>query len=433
MELARKIADRSALIGVIGLGYVGLPLSLAFAEAGFQVQGIEIDEEKVAKLDAGCSYVPDVSQERLAKAIRMGRLSATTSYQVLQNLDVVCICVPTPLSKTRDPDVSHIIDATQGVADQLHPGMLVVLESTTYPGTTEEVVLPKLAAGGLVVGEDFYLAYSPERLDPGNQAYSLEDIPKVVSGVTEACLSLAVALYWTIVVEVVPVSSTRAAEMVKMLENTFRAVNIGLVNEAAIICRKLGIDVWEVVKAASTKPFGFIPFYPGPGLGGHCLPVDPQFLAWKLKSLNYNARFVELATEVNSSMPEYVAGLVADSLNEEEKAVKGSSILVLGIGYKKDMGDIRESPALDIMRLLSAKGAEIAYHDPYAAALTLDGGYERLEELSGEALTQADCVVIVADHTLYDWQWIAGHARLIVDTRNATHNVKEARARIVKL
>jgi UDP-N-acetyl-D-glucosamine dehydrogenase len=433
MDLARKIADRSSLIGVIGLGYVGLPLALAFAEAGFQVQGIDTDGERAAKLEAGSSYVPDVDQARLVKAVRTGKFGATTSYQVLEGLDVVCICVPTPLSKTRDPDISSIIAATQGVAEHLGSGMLVVLESTTYPGTTEEVVLPQLAAGELLVGEDFYLAYSPERIDPGNRIYSLKDIPKVVAGVTVECLSLAVALYGTIVEEVIPVSSPRTAEMVKMLENTFRAVNIGLVNEAAIICRRLGIDIWEVVEAASTKPFGFMPFYPGPGLGGHCLPVDPQFLAWKLRALNYNARFVELATEVNAHMPEFVASLVADSLNQEGKALKGSKILVLGIGYKRDSGDVRESPALEIMRLLGDKGAIVRYYDPYVEASALDESYERLEELSEETLAGADCAVIVADHSLYDWQWIAAHARLIVDTRNATRDVRGTRARIVKL
>jgi len=430
--LLEKIAAREAQVGVVGLGYVGLPLAVAFAEAGFSVTGLETDPDRVADVLAGRSYIPDVPSARLAPLVREGRLRATGDYAAVRHLDALSICVPTPLSKTRDPDISFIVAATEAIAAHGRAGQLVVLESTTYPGTTEEVVLPRLLRNGYRVGEDLFVAFSPERVDPGNPHYTIRNTPKVIAGITPTCLQVACALYACIVERLVPVSSTRAAEMVKLLENTFRAVNIALVNEVALMCDRLGLDVWEVIDAAATKPFGFMPFYPGPGLGGHCVPVDPHYLSWKLRTLNYNARFIQLASEVNAAMPEYVARKVASALNDEGKPVKGARVLILGVAYKRDVKDTRESPALDILRLLRAWGAEVQYHDPYVPSLPLEGETLSCAPLDPATLAGADAVVVVTDHSAYDWDEVLAHARLVVDTRNATRG-RRGRARVVKL
>ncbi len=418
-QLITKIHDRSATVAIIGLGYVGLPLAVAFAESGLRVIGIDVDPSKVDAINQGRSYIEDVPSERVAQLAGSGKLSATTDFGALACCDAVSICVPTPLRKTGDPDISYIVAAAEEIARYLHPGMVIVLESTTYPGTTTEVVLPRLCENGqaMQVGKDFFLAFSPERVDPGRTDYTTRNTPKVIGGVTPACLEVAKAYYGQAIEHLVPVSSTEAAEMVKLLENTFRAVNIGLVNEVLLMSDKLGLDVWEVIDAAATKPFGFMKFTPGPGLGGHCIPIDPLYLSWKLKTLNYNARFIELASEINADMPRYWVQKVQDALNEQGKAVKGSRILVLGVAYKKDVSDIRESPALDIIHLLQEKGADVAYHDPHVPAYRHDGmSMESAPELT-PALQQADCVVIVTDHTAYDWPSIHRQARLVVDTR----------------
>ncbi len=408
----------SLSVAIIGLGYVGLPLAVAFARKGFPVVGIDVDSKKVESLSRGESYIDDVPSEELRL---LPDFRATTDFGALSEADAAIICVPTPLNKTRDPDIRFVMAAGQEVAKYVHPGMLVVLESTTYPGTTEEMLLPMVSHDGeLRVGEDFFLAFSPERIDPGNPVYHVENTPKVVGGVTPACLEVASALYGSVVEHVVPVSSPAAAEMTKLLENTFRAVNIALVNEVALMCDKLGLNVWEVIEAAATKPYGFMKFTPGPGIGGHCIPLDPHYLAWKLKTLNYNARFIQLASEINADMPRYVVGKVTDALNDERKPVNGSRILVLGVAYKKDIGDVRESPALDIIRLLQEKGADVVYNDPHVPELELDGEPLWSVDLTEEALRWSDCVVIVTDHSDYDWDWILRHARLVVDTRNAT-------------
>jgi UDP-N-acetyl-D-glucosamine dehydrogenase len=443
-QLLGKINDHSAAVAVIGLGYVGLPLAVAFAERGFPVVGIDVDGRKTAALNRGHSYVQDIPSARLIPLVASapdteghqpsrgeqqapllpGRFFATTDYALLDRCDAAIICVPTPLNKTRDPDVRYLIQAGESVAQHIHPGMLVILESTTYPGTTEELLLPMLSereeAQGWVVGEDFFLAFSPERIDPGRIDFTVENTPKVVGGVTESCREAAVALYAQIVERVVPVSSTQTAEMVKLLENTFRAVNIALVNEAAIMCDKLGIDVWEVIDAAATKPYGFMKFTPGPGVGGHCIPLDPHYLSWKLRTLNYNARFVQLAGEINSEMPRYWVEKVQDALNQAGKPLKYSRVLVLGVAYKKDIDDVRESPALDILALLRAKGAEVRYHDPHVPAILHDGQDFTCEPDLERAVREADCVVIVTDHTAYDWSAIARQAQLVVDTRHVS-------------
>ncbi len=425
-----KVSNREAKIAVIGLGYVGLPLAAAFARKGFPVVGIDVDSKKVESLSRGESYIDDVPSEELRS---LPDFRATTDFGALSKTDAAIICVPTPLNKTQDPDIRFVMAAGQEVAKYVHPGMLVVLESTTYPGTTEEMLLPMVSHDGkLRVGEDFFLAFSPERIDPGNPVYHVENTPKVVGGVTPACLEVASALYGSVVEHVVPVSSPAAAEMTKLLENTFRAVNIALVNEVALMCDKLGLNVWEVIDAAATKPYGFMKFTPGPGIGGHCIPLDPHYLAWKLKTLNYNARFIQLASEINADMPRYVVGKVTDALNDERKPVNGSRILVLGVAYKKDIGDVRESPALDIIRLLQGKGADVVYNDPHVPELELDGEPLRSIDLTEEALRWSDCAVIVTDHSDYDWDWILQHAGLVVDTRNATAGVG-GRARVVEL
>lgn len=432
-ELIDRLNNRQALVAVVGLGYVGLPLAVEFADAGFRVIGLDVDTAKVDKLNKGISYIPDVPTERIAPLVAADRLCATTNYADLRPADAISICVPTPLRKTKDPDMSYIIEAVDAIAAISHSGLLVVLESTTYPGTTEEIIVPRLVNNGYKVGEDVFVAFSPERIDPGNKHYGVRNTPKVVGGVTPACTEVATALYATAVDQVVTVSSPMVAEMVKLLENTFRAVNIGLVNEMALMCDKLGIDVWEVIRAASTKPYGFMPFYPGPGLGGHCIPVDPHYLSWKLKALNYTARFIELASEINTSMPLYVLDKVIDALNDEGKAVRGSRIVVLGVAFKRNIDDVRESPAIDVITLLQERGAEVLYYDPYVPRLRLhDSAVLEAAPYSAELLHEADCVVIITDHDRFDWQHVVDHSRLIVDTRNATGGVRGA-ARVISL
>lgn len=416
-SLIERIENRTARVSVVGLGYVGLPLAVSFAEAGLSVVGIDIDERKAAGLTEGHSHVRDVPDERLQR-LPPERIEFLSSYESLATADVVIICVPTPLGKTRDPDLSFLIHATESISSFLHAGMIIVLESTTYPGTSEELVLPLLESSGLTAGTDFFLAFSPERIDPGRSDFTLENTPKVVGGLTPDCLMVAAALYRQVVEDVVEVSSTQTAEMVKLLENTFRAVNIALVNEIAIMCDKLNIDVWEVVRAASTKPYGFMPFSPGPGVGGHCIPLDPHYLSWKLKTLNYNARFIQLAGEINSQMPEYWVAKVQDTLNAGGRSVKGSLVLILGVAYKKDVDDVRESPALDIIELLRSKGAEVAYFDPHVLELKLDGLHLACEPDLPSALARAHCTVIVTDHSQFDWDLVATESSSVVDTRN---------------
>ena len=441
MHLLERIERREAVVGVIGLGYVGLPLAVVFAEAGFRTVGIDVDEARVKSVVRGESYIADVPSTTLAALVardetKEARLSAVADYGALEEADVAIVCVPTPLSKTKDPDLSHVVAATEEISSRLRPGMLVVLESTAYPGTTEEIILPRLqSANGrdLVPGRDFFLAFSPERIDPGRTDWTVRNTPKVIGGVTEQCLEVAKKLYEAAVQKVVPVSSPKVAEMAKLLENTFRATNVALVNEIAIICSRLGVDVWEVIDAAKTKPFGFMPFYPGPGLGGHCIPVDPQFLAWKLRTLNYNARFIQLAEEINLGMPAYVVGKVTDALNDSGKPVKGSRVLVVGVAYKADVGDIRDSPALDVIDVLREKGATVSYHDPHVPRLDLDGRSMESVRLAKEELEGADCVVITTAHSSYDWQWVVRNSRLIVDTRGATRKVEASPGRVVRL
>ncbi|PWH15400.1 MAG: UDP-N-acetyl-D-glucosamine dehydrogenase [Ardenticatenia bacterium] len=431
--LLRRIADRTAHISILGLGYVGLPLAVEFARSGLRVTGIDVDAEKVKTLNAGRSYILDIADKTVKELVRTGMLSATTDVATLREADVAIICVPTPLNKTRDPDISYILSATEQVVRYAHRDMLVVLESTTYPGTTEEILLPRFEAAGFAVGKDFFLAFSPERIDPANPTFGVRNTPKVVGGITPQCARVAVALYRCAVDHIVPVSSTRAAEMVKLLENTFRAVNIGLVNEFAIICDRLGLDVWEIIEAASTKPYGFTPFYPGPGLGGHCLPIDPLYLSWKLRALRYNTRFIELADRVNSEMPYYVVEKIAAALNARRQAVNGARILVLGVAYKRNVGDVRESPALEIINLLVERGADISYHDPYVPRLQYDGGTLDSVALDSQVLSNADCVVIVTDHSGIDWQLVVSYSRLVVDTRNALKGIPPGKAQVVKL
>jgi UDP-N-acetyl-D-glucosamine dehydrogenase len=422
-SLLDKIHTRQARAGVVGLGYVGLPLAVEFARAGLTTVGIDLDTRKVDEVNAGHSYIPDVPTADVARLRQAGRLSATTDFAVIRDLDTINICVPTPLRKTKDPDMSYIVSAAEQIAKYLHQGLLVVLESTTYPGTTAELLQPMFEATGLKAGRDFFLAFSPERVDPANDKFNTRNTPKVVGGTTPDCSAVAAALYGTAIDTIVPVTSTQVAEMVKLLENTFRAVNIGLVNELALMCDRMGIDVWEVVNAAKTKPFGFMPFYPGPGLGGHCIPIDPFYLSWKAKQAGFEARFIELAGHVNAGMPHYVADKVGEALNTQRKAVNGSSILVLGVTYKKDIDDIRESPALDVMHVLHQRGARIAYADPHVPALRgrdWPGGYDMAAvDLTRESLASFDCVVVVTDHRTFDWAMVAEAAPLVVDTRNA--------------
>lgn len=431
--LLQKIENREAHIAVIGAGYVGLELVFEFAKAGFHVTAVDLDERKVQALNNGESYIGDIPADEIKPLVERGLIVATTSYEDIRDADAISICVPTPLRKTKDPDMSYVISAVQAIASISHAGMVVVLESTTYPGTTEELIRPRLEQHGLKTGEDVFIAFSPERIDPANKTHRLRNTPKVVGGITPACTEIAMALYGTAVDTLVPVSSPTTAELSKLLENTFRAVNIGLVNEMALMCDRLGIDVWEVINAAATKPFGFMPFYPGPGLGGHCIPVDPHYLSWKLKTLNYTARFIELASEINTSMPLHVIDKVIYGLNEHSKPVRGSRIVVLGVAYKPDVDDVRESPAIDIIELLRQKGGDVVYNDPHVPQLRIDGG-EVLHSVSySEALlSEADCVVIVTHHSWYDWQHVLDHSCLVVDTRHVTANL-ETKATIVSI
>jgi len=425
--LKTKVMRKKSRMGVIGLGYVGLPLAVEFAKAGFHVTGIDTDTRKVGKVNAGDSYIQDVSAAELKREVRSGRLSATADFSVLREIDCVSICVPTPLRKTRDPDVSSIVNATKEIARYLHPGQLVLLESTTYPGTTDELILPMLEETGLKVGEDFFLGFSPERVDPGNKSFTTSNIPKVVGGVTQKCTQVAVEVYKTTLSRVVPVSSTRVAEMVKLLENTFRSVNIGLVNEMALMCDKMKIDVWEVIQAASSKPFGFMPFYPGPGLGGHCIPIDPFYLSWKAKLSGFEARFIELAGQVNGSMPYHVVSKVGEALNSVRKSVNGAKVLLLGVAYKADVDDSRESPALDIYQMLTSLGAEVWYSDPHISELKTERFHIKSKPLTAELLEKADCVVITTAHGAFDYKLIASKAKLIFDSRNALNGMKSAK------
>jgi UDP-N-acetyl-D-glucosamine dehydrogenase len=418
-DLIGRAERREALFGIVGLGYVGLPLALELANAGFRVLGFDVQQKVVDGLNAGHSHVKDVSDAQLQAVVKTGRFSATSDMRRLAEPDAVSICVPTPLSKFKDPDVSYIVAATESVKRTLRRGQAIILESTTYPGTTREILLPALESTGLTVGQDFFLAFSPERVDPGNAHYGTRNTPKVVGGITQDCIRVAVALYQPAIDTLVPVSTTEAAELVKLLENTFRSVNIGLVNEMAIVCDKLGVDVWEVIEAAATKPFGFMKFLPGPGLGGHCIPVDPHYLAWKMRGLNYKTRFIDLAGELNTEMPLFWVRKVAETLNAQGKAVRGAAVLVLGVAYKRDIDDIRESPALDIIRLLEGQGARVSYSDPHVPVFAENGHEFRSVALDSKTVAAADCVMIVTDHTAVDYRMIKRHARLVVDTRNA--------------
>ncbi|MEO5579048.1 MAG: nucleotide sugar dehydrogenase [Gemmatimonadaceae bacterium] len=426
-RLLAKLVDRSACIGVVGLGYVGLPLALEFAKAGFRVIGYDVNQPVVDGLMAGRSHIQDVSGGDLAELVTSGRFETTTDEARLNEMDAICIAVPTPLAKTRDPDMSYVIAAADAIARHCHPGLLIVLESTTYPGTTRELMQPKLEDAGLTVGEDVFLAFSPERVDPGNAIWNTRNTPKVVGGITPACTDLATALYASCLESIVPVSSTETAELVKLLENTFRSVNIGLVNEMQIVCDKLGVNVWEVIDAAATKPFGFMKFTPGPGIGGHCIPLDPHYLAWKMRTLNYKTRFIDLASEINSEMPSLVVERVAQALNAQRKSVNGSSILVLGVAYKKNIDDMRESPALDVIRLLEEKGAAVQYHDPHVPTFRENGNERSSVDLTDGELAGADAVVIITDHASLDYQRVVDMARAVVDTRNATAGLKRGR------
>src|SRR5579871_5206709 len=431
--LEEKIRSRRARVGIVGLGYVGLPLAVEFAKAGFSVTGIDVSDAKTQRVNAGDSYVGDIGSSTLGPLVESRKIHATTDFSVIEDLDTINICVPTPLRKTKDPDMSYIVSACEKIAQHFHARMLVILESTTYPGTTDELVLPMLTKSGLEVGRDFFLCFSPERVDPGNPKYQTSNIPKVVGGCTPACTEMGRLFYSQALETVVPVSSTSVAEMVKLLENTFRMINIGLVNEMALMCSRMGINVWEVIDAAATKPFGFMPFYPGPGLGGHCIPIDPFYLSWKTKQAGIEARFIELAGYINGYMPHFVVDKIQNALNDHLKPLKGSHVHVLGVAYKRNIDDVRESPALDIIHLLGKRGAKVTYSDPFVPGLRADGvvphNMESIDPDKGAA--EADCVVIVTDHKAFDYSRIIENARLIVDTRNALKGNKSAK--IVRL
>ena len=433
-NLIEQLITRQARVAILGLGYVGLPLATIMAEAGFNVIGVDPDQRKVDTICRGESHIQDVPGEQVSRLVKAGRLDATTDFSVLKDVQAVSICVPTPLRKTGDPDLSFILDATAELVKYVHAGMVVVLESTTYPGTTREILLPHIGdKKGLVVGENFFLAFSPERVDPGRKDWTTLNTPKVVGGITPACGQVASTWYAQALQTVVPVSSAEVAEMAKLLENTFRMINIGLVNEMALMCNRLGVDVWEVIDAAASKPFGFMKFTPGPGLGGHCIPIDPLYLSWKLRALKYTARFIELASEINTGMPRYVVNLVQDALNGQAKPLKGSHVLVLGAAYKPDIDDLRESPALDVIGLLEQKGARVSYHDPYIPSIFHDGVEKESVADVMAAVRQADCVVIVTNHSTYDYPAILESGRLIVDTRNALGNVGRDHPKVVRL
>lgn len=433
-ELLKKIQGYSAKVAVLGMGYVGLPFSVVFAEAGFTVTGIDPDERKIESLNKGVSYIPDVETAQLARLVNNGKLKGTSDFSVLSEADAVSICVPTPLRKTGDPDLSFILSVVDELSKYIHPGMIVVLESTTYPGTTREILLPKLGDNnGLVAGENFFLAFSPERVDPGRKDWTTINTPKVVGGITDNCTEVASAWYGGALETIVPVSSAEVAEMAKLLENTFRMINIGLVNEMAIMCDRLEIDVWEVIDAAATKPFGFMKFTPGPGLGGHCIPIDPLYLSWKLRALNYTARFIELASEINLGMPRHVVNLIQEALNDRSKPLKGSKILILGAAYKPDVDDLRESPALDVIGLLHQKGAEVQYHDPYISSLAEDAIQLNCVPDLMETVAVSDCVVIITNHSQYNYEQILEASQCIIDTRNALGNAGRNHSKVVRL
>ncbi len=426
-ELLRRIENKDITVGVIGLGYVGLPLAVEFGNAGIRTIGIDVDAKRVDQLNQGENYIQDVEDAELKALVEQGTFTATTDFSSIKHIDAVCIAVPTPLSKTKDPDITYILSVNEQLEKYVHKGLIVILESTTYPGTTKELILPALEASGLKVGTDIFLLFSPERVDPGNPVYHTTNTPKVIGGVTENCLKLGSAIYAHVMDELVPVSSPEAAELTKLLENTFRSINIGLANEMAIMCAKLGVNVWEVIDAAATKPFGFMKFTPGPGLGGHCIPIDPHYLSWKMRTLDYRARFIELASEINSAMPEYVVELVADGLNSDSKSINGSTILLLGMAYKPDIDDVRESPALDVYALLEAKGAKVKFHDFFVNKIKFDSRLEASVALDLDQLDQYDCVVITTNHSEYDIKAIVEHSRLIVDTRNATAGLQDGK------
>ena len=434
-KLIEQLREKEAKVAILGMGYVGLPLAVVFAEAGFTVTGIDPDKRKVDSLNKGTSYIQDVPTEQIAKLVKSGHLKATTDFSALKEIEAVSICVPTPLRKTGDPDMSFILSATEELAKYMHPGMVVVLESTTYPGTTREILLPKLGTEkGLTAGENFFLAFSPERIDPGRADWTTINTPKVVGGITEACSQVATAWYSQALKIVHPVSSAEAAEMAKLLENTFRMINIAMVNELAIMCERMGVDVWEVIDAAATKPFGFMKFTPGPGLGGHCIPIDPLYLSWKMKAYQYTAHFIELASDINTNMPRYVVSRILEAMNERGKVLKGSRCLVLGAAYKPEIDDIRESPALDVIGLLQKKGAEVSYHDPYIPHLRTHDGLEMdsVPDLMA-AVRQADCVVIVTDHKVYDYKAILEAAKFIFDSRNALGMMGKDNPKVARL
>lgn len=426
-QLISKIEGKDLRVGVMGLGYVGLPLAVAFAEAGCRVSGYDVDDQKCKVLSRGNSYIPDIPSSVLKPLVEKGFFSVSANPGVLEKMDVVVVCVPTPLGKSKEPDISYIVQAADVLAASLRKGQLIVLESTTYPGTTRELILPKLEAKGLHVGRDFFLAFSPERIDPGNAKFGLGNTPKIVSGLTPACLAIAAKFYGLIAKQVVPVSSLEAAEMSKLLENTFRAVNIALVNEVALMCNRLGLNVWEVIDAAATKPFGYMKFVPGPGIGGHCIPLDPHYLSWKLKTLDFHSRFIDLAEDVNSYMPRYVVDRLTEGLNVRKKAVRGSRILLLGVSYKKDISDVRESPALRIIEELLRLGAVLSYADPLVTSLRVEGRIIKRVEPTAQLLSSQDAVVLVTDHSAFDMSWIASQTSLLLDTRNAARNVTDRR------
>jgi UDP-N-acetyl-D-glucosamine dehydrogenase len=434
--LIQKLKSKEAKVAILGLGYVGLPLAVVFAEAGFHVTGIDPDSRKVDSLAKGISYIPDVKTESIEKLVKSGYLTATTDFSVLKDMDAASICVPTPLRQTGDPDMSFIISATEELSKYIHKGMVVVLQSTTYPGTTRELLLPKLGTEhGLKVGEDWFLAFSPERVDPGREDYTTRNTPKVMGGITETCGEVATIWYEGAIENVYHVSSAEAAEMAKLLENTFRMINIGLVNELAIMCERLGVDVWEVIDAAATKPFGFMKFTPGPGLGGHCIPIDPLYLSWKMKSFNYNARFIELASEINTNMPRYVVSRVMEALNDRSKALKGSKVLVLGVAYKPDIDDVRESPALDVIGLLQKKGAMVEYHDPYIPHIHHEYDDWQMDSVADlmKSVRDADAVIIVTNHKVYDYEALLKESKFIFDSRNAMRKYSKNSDKVVRL